>query len=89
MSLEPEFVKELMGKSRYQALIGALGGLELMLDAAEELIKKYDPPDQVSWQVPPADVVKRDLKKACTSARGLHSQIRQFEADLLAKEWKA
>jgi hypothetical protein len=89
MAFEPEFVKELLGHRRYEALMGAIGGVGMNLDVAEDLVKKYDPPRTHSWQIPDADELAKQLKQTKAAFDGFHRSVRQFEADLMAKEWSA
>ena len=89
MDLTPEFFKEWTGRSRYEALVGNVQGLALMLDAAKSLIKGCEPPPGTLYQYTARIEDLEDAHKHATEAlRSFHLRVKTFEADLVAKPWK-
>lgn len=84
---EPEFVKVLLGRRRYQALMGAISNVEGYLDVASTLVKKYEPPAEHSYQIPDVEELEGDVAKAEDALGGLHRTVRKYESELLTKEW--
>ena len=87
--LTPEFLKEWTGRSRYEALVGTVQGLALMLDAAQSLIKSCEPPPGTLYQYTARiEEVEDAHKQAAEALRAFNTRVKTFEADLIAKPWR-
>ncbi|MGI5213288.1 hypothetical protein [Plantactinospora sp. CA-290183] len=89
MDMVPEMVKSWTGRSRYEALMGNVQGLALMLDAAKSLINACEPPPGALYQFAARIEDLEDAhKQAVETLRAFHTRVKTYEADLLAKPWK-
>ncbi|WP_229403489.1 hypothetical protein [Micromonospora okii] len=89
MDLVPEFVKSLTGKSRYEALMGNVQGLSMLMDGAKSLIKGCEPPPGTLYQFAARVEELEDAhKQAVEALRAFHTRVKTYEADLVAKPWK-
>lgn len=89
MDLVPEVVKSLTGRARYEALVGNVQALAMLLDGVSSLIKGCEPPPgtvyQFAGRIEDLEDAHRD---AVESLRAFHLRVRTYEADLVAKPWK-
>ena len=89
MDMVPEIFKSLTGRSRYEALVGTVQGLALMLDGAKSLIGSCEPPPGSLYQYAARVEDLEDAHKQATEAlRSLQTRVKTFEAELVAKPWK-
>ncbi|BCJ64609.1 hypothetical protein [Polymorphospora rubra] len=89
MDLVPEVVKSLTGRSRYEALMGNVQGLAMLLDGAKSLIKSCEPPPGTLYLYTARIEDLEDAhKQAVETLRAFHVRVKTFEADLVAKPWK-
>jgi hypothetical protein len=89
MDLMPEVLKVWTGRSRYEALIGNVQGMELMLDGVRSLIDSAEPPPGTSYRyaarVADLEEAHRQAVDALVTFR---VRVKTFEAELIAKPWK-
>ncbi|MGC4771986.1 hypothetical protein ACLQ25_23830 [Micromonospora sp. DT44] len=89
MSLTPEFVKSWTGRSRYEALMGNVQGLSMLLDGAKSLISACEPPPGTLYQFAARVEDLEDAQKQAVEAlRAFHTRVKTYEADLVSKPWK-
>ena len=89
MDLFPEIFKSWTGRSRYEALVGTIQGLVLMLDGAKSLIGSCEPPPGRLYQYGARVEDLEDAHKQTTEAlRSFQTRVKTFEAELVAKPWK-
>jgi hypothetical protein len=89
MDLVPEFVKSLTGRSRYEALVGNIQGLALMLDAAKSLINSCEPPPGQLYQFTARiEDLAEAHKQAVESLQAFHLRVKTYEAELVSRPWK-
>jgi hypothetical protein len=89
MDFVPEVVKAWTGRSRYEALVGNVQGLALMLDGAKSLINAYEPPPgEVYQHTARVEELEDAHKQAVEMLRAFHTRVKTFEANLIAKPWK-
>ena len=89
MDLVPEMVKGWTGRPRYEALVGNVQGLAMLLDGVNSLIKSCEPPPGTLYQFAARiDDLQDGHKQALESLRAFHLRVKTYEADLIAKPWK-
>lgn len=89
MDLVPEFVKSFTGRARYEALVGNVQGLAMLLDGVNSLIKACEPPPGTLYQFSArVEDLEDGRKQAVEALRAFHVRVKTFEADLIAKPWK-
>jgi len=90
MDLVPEFVKSLTGRSRYEALVGNIQGLALMLDAAKSLTQRRvePPPGQLYQFTARIEDLAEAHKQAVESLQAFHLRVKTYEAELVSRPWK-
>ncbi|ROT25621.1 hypothetical protein [Micromonospora sp. HM5-17] len=89
MDLVPEMVKSWTGRSRYEALVGNIHGLALMLDAVKDLIRSCEPPPGTLYQATARiEDVEDAHRQAVEALRAFHLRVKTYEAELVSKPWK-
>jgi hypothetical protein len=89
MDLVPEVVKSWTGRSRYEALVGNIHGLALMLDAVKSLISACEPPPGTLYQFAARiEDVEDAHRQAVEALRAFHLRVKTFEAELVSRPWK-
>ncbi|MFV2017579.1 hypothetical protein [Micromonospora sp. LOL_023] len=89
MDWVPEAVKMLTGRGRYEALMGNVHGLAMLLDGSKSLIDSCEPPPGAVYQYAARVEDLEDAhKQAVETLRAFHLRVKTFEADLVAKPWK-
>ncbi len=89
MDLVPEVVKSLTGRARYEALVGNVQGLAMLLDGVNSLIKACEPPPGMLYQFAARTEDLEDAhRQAVETLRAFHVRVKTYEADLISKPWK-
>jgi hypothetical protein len=89
MDLVPEIVKGWTGRSRYEALMGNVQGLALLLDGVKSLISACEPPAGTLYQHRARiDELEDAHRQASEALVAFQTRVKTFEADLIAKPWK-
>ena len=89
MDLVPEVVKSLTGRARYEALVGNVQGLAMLLEGVNSLIKACEPPPGTLYQFAARVEDLEDAhRQAVETLRAFHVRVKTYEADLIAKPWK-
>ncbi|GGN56006.1 hypothetical protein GCM10010112_07420 [Actinoplanes lobatus] len=89
MDLVPEIFKSMTGRRRYEALVGTIQGLALMLDGAKSLIASCEPPPGTLYQYAARVEDLEDAhKQAAEALQSFRIRVKTFEAELVAKPWK-
>ncbi|MFG1844614.1 hypothetical protein ACQP0I_05185 [Micromonospora carbonacea] len=89
MDLVPETVKGWTGRSRYEALVGNVQGLAMLLDGVNSLIRACEPPPGTLYQFAARiDDLEESHRHAVETLRAFHRRVKTYEADLIAKPWK-
>ncbi|WP_420118561.1 hypothetical protein [Micromonospora sp.] len=89
MDLVPELVKSMTGRRRYEALVGNVQGLAMLLDGVKSLIKSCEPPPGMVYQFAARIEDLEDAhRQAVESLRAFSVRVKTYEADLIAKPWK-
>jgi hypothetical protein len=89
MDLVPELVKSLTGRARYEALMGNVQGLALLLDGVDSLIKACEPPPGTLYQFAARIEDLEDAHKQTLEAlRAFRVRVKTYEAELISKPWK-
>ncbi|WP_428962595.1 hypothetical protein [Micromonospora fluostatini] len=89
MDLVPELVKSWTGRTRYEALVGNVQSLAMLLDGVKSLINSCEPPPGTLYQFAARIEDLEDAhRQAVESLRAFHTRVKTYEADLVAKPWK-
>jgi len=89
MDLVPEILKAWTGRSRYEALVGNVQGLVMLLDGVNSLINGCEPPPGMLYRFTARIEDLEDAhKEAVESLRAFHLRVKTYEAELVAKPWK-
>lgn len=89
MDLVPELVKSWTGRFRYEALVGDIQGLAVLLDGVKSLIDSCEPPPGRVYQcMAKLEDLQEAHQQAAEALRAFHLRVKTFEAELIARPWK-
>ena len=89
MDLVPEIIKILTGRARYEALVGNIQGLAMLLEGVKSLINECEPPPGTLYQhAARIDDLEEAHKQATEALVAFHIRVKTYEADLIARPWK-
>ena len=75
-------------QERYINLVSAMDDVQESLDELNSLIKRFDPP-RVNWRVKDKRELQALRRKAQDRLDDMRETAKKYEADMIAKEWRA